>query len=195
MDSRIAILYHCMANLTVYLLKVANLHTGDRHLGHTGELRSSAGAVTRPASRCASPQVAASGEVYRCTRSRQSGDTLPGAPVVAQLAAASRCAGAPRTNGEGAPCRAQLTASSRCEAALRAISGGGAALGTGRRQHAGRRRRRGHRRTGAIQATREGAGGGVWAPARMTPYPTSMAAGVKITAAGPTPASAAGPVD
>jgi len=39
-DGRITILYHCMATLTVYLLKVANLRTVDRHLRYPGKLRS-----------------------------------------------------------------------------------------------------------------------------------------------------------
>jgi len=33
-------LYHCMANLTVYLLKVSNSRRVDRHLRYRGELRS-----------------------------------------------------------------------------------------------------------------------------------------------------------
>ena len=35
---RIAILYNHMANLTVYLLKVANLRTVDRHLRYPGKI-------------------------------------------------------------------------------------------------------------------------------------------------------------
>jgi len=42
LDGRIAILYHCMASLTIYLLKVANLRTVDRHLRYPGKLRSEA---------------------------------------------------------------------------------------------------------------------------------------------------------
>jgi len=35
-DGRIAILYHLMTDLTVYLLKVANLRTVGRHLRYPG---------------------------------------------------------------------------------------------------------------------------------------------------------------
>jgi len=37
-DGRIAISYHCMANLTVYLLNVSNSRRVDRHLRYPGEL-------------------------------------------------------------------------------------------------------------------------------------------------------------
>jgi hypothetical protein len=37
-DGQIAILFHCMANLTFYLLKVANMLTVDRHLRYPGKL-------------------------------------------------------------------------------------------------------------------------------------------------------------
>ena len=40
LDGRIAILYRCMANLTVYLLKVSNSRRIDRHLRYPGKLRS-----------------------------------------------------------------------------------------------------------------------------------------------------------
>jgi hypothetical protein len=39
-DGRIAIWYHRMANLTVYLLKVSNSRRVDRHLRYSGKLRS-----------------------------------------------------------------------------------------------------------------------------------------------------------
>jgi len=39
MEYRIAILYHCMANLTIYLLKVEHLRTVDRHLRYPGKLQ------------------------------------------------------------------------------------------------------------------------------------------------------------
>jgi len=43
-DCRIAMLYHCMANLTVYLLGSANLRSVDRHLRYPGKLRRHASA-------------------------------------------------------------------------------------------------------------------------------------------------------
>ena len=38
-DGRITILYHCMANLTVYLLKVSNSRHVDRRARYAGKLR------------------------------------------------------------------------------------------------------------------------------------------------------------
>jgi len=49
----IAILYPCMANLTVYLLKVANLRTVDLHWRYPGNLRSSS-ALPNVCSQCTS---------------------------------------------------------------------------------------------------------------------------------------------
>jgi hypothetical protein len=40
-DGRIAILYYCMANLTIYLLKVANLRTAYHDLRYPGTLQRS----------------------------------------------------------------------------------------------------------------------------------------------------------
>jgi hypothetical protein len=39
-DSRIAILYHCMANLTFYLLESSDSKSVDRHLRYPGNLTS-----------------------------------------------------------------------------------------------------------------------------------------------------------
>jgi len=39
-DGRIAIWYRCMANLTVYLLKVSNSRRVDRHVRYPGNLSS-----------------------------------------------------------------------------------------------------------------------------------------------------------
>ena len=39
-DGRNVILYRCMGNLTVYLLKVLNLRRVDRHFRYPGKLRS-----------------------------------------------------------------------------------------------------------------------------------------------------------
>jgi hypothetical protein len=47
-DGRIAMLYHRMANLTVYLLKGANLRSVDRHLRYPGKLRRSPDAAFPP---------------------------------------------------------------------------------------------------------------------------------------------------
>jgi len=78
-DGRIAILYHCMAHLTVYLLEASNSKSVARHLRYPGKLERS-----RRRRLCTGPPVDYEGaireggcgecvRVHRCTMSEQSG--------------------------------------------------------------------------------------------------------------------------